>query len=151
MTDILKQKSALRETAVARRRNLADTAGPNAGLRLADHIVAHLSGRPAGVVSGYLPMSDEIDPLPALARLIHSISSRGMGALLLSFRKHDSRSLSRILKRALVVLPYKDSHQLTITAPNLLGQRYPLELSNCHTNMVSTPIDLYGSLNHHIR
>ena len=72
MTDVVKQKSALRETAVARRRNLADTAGPNAGLRLADHIVAHLSGRPAGVVSGYLPMSDEIAPLPALARLIQS-------------------------------------------------------------------------------
>lgn len=72
MTDVLKQKSALRETAVARRRNLADTAGPNACLRLADHIVAYLSGRPAGVVSGYLPITEEIDPLPALARLIRS-------------------------------------------------------------------------------
>ncbi len=43
----------------------------HAAIDLADNIVEYFQRWPASTVSGYLPLGDEIDPVPALIRLEH--------------------------------------------------------------------------------
>jgi 5-formyltetrahydrofolate cyclo-ligase len=69
LTDIDQQKAAFRTTARDRRRIAAEDAGPDASTRLAGHIDTVLSSRPAGVISGYLPIADEMDPLAVMRAL----------------------------------------------------------------------------------
>jgi 5-formyltetrahydrofolate cyclo-ligase len=69
LTDIDQQKAAFRATARDSRRVAAADAGPEASTRLAGHIGTVLSSRPTAIISGYLPIADEMDPLPAMREL----------------------------------------------------------------------------------
>ena len=52
--------------AIACRRKIASEAGLRAGMCVADHVVEYFQKWPASTVAGYLPLGDEIDPVPAL-------------------------------------------------------------------------------------
>ena len=69
MTDIQHAKASFRDQARRQRAEAVRAAGPEASRRLAGHIETLLSARTPGVVSAFLPIADEIDPLPAAARL----------------------------------------------------------------------------------
>lgn len=62
-------KTAFRDEARERRAEAARAGGPGAAARLAENIVALLGGRPSATLSAFLPIADEIDPMPAAARL----------------------------------------------------------------------------------
>lgn len=66
LPDLAQQKQAFRDTARQRRAEAARAAGADAAGRLAAHLTAIIEALPAGVVSAYLPIADEIDPGAAL-------------------------------------------------------------------------------------
>lgn len=72
MSDVASRKAALRTEALARRAALDDPARTQAAERLANSIDA-LAIAPGAVVSGFVPVRGEIDPMPLLAAL----SARG--------------------------------------------------------------------------
>jgi 5-formyltetrahydrofolate cyclo-ligase len=67
MTDLPAEKRAARAAAQARRAAAAAAAPPGAREAAAARLLAALEG--AAVVSAYLPIRDEADPLPAMAAL----------------------------------------------------------------------------------
>ncbi|MBT6095327.1 MAG: 5-formyltetrahydrofolate cyclo-ligase [Rhodospirillaceae bacterium] len=69
LTDLDHDKQAFREAAREGRQTAAAAAGSDAAERLARHINACVADWPAGVISGYLPIADEMSPLPAMAGL----------------------------------------------------------------------------------
>lgn len=66
--DIVDEKRHARAEATARRRLAAEAAGPDASKRLAANLEAALDLTAHPVVSGFLPIGREIDPLPAMER-----------------------------------------------------------------------------------
>lgn len=67
--DLADRKRQLRAAAADARGIASRTAGADAGARLADHGLQVLAGTPAGVVSGFMPIGEEIDVVPLIARL----------------------------------------------------------------------------------
>jgi 5-formyltetrahydrofolate cyclo-ligase len=73
MTGLQEIKAAARKAAFARRRAAAeDTAAAQAAQA---HLLAHLQDSGAGVISGYMKIRTEIDPLPVMTRL-HALGRR---------------------------------------------------------------------------
>jgi 5-formyltetrahydrofolate cyclo-ligase len=68
-------KAAFRAAAVSRRAAAAAAAGPEASLRLRDHVLAAISCVPDAIVSAFLPIDVEIDPRP-LMRVLHERGHR---------------------------------------------------------------------------
>ena len=62
-------KAAMRRAALAHRPSAAAAAGVDAGERLADRFLHAIPVRPGIAVSGFLPIGEEIDPRPLMARL----------------------------------------------------------------------------------
>ena len=67
MTGLRQEKQALRTALLARRGALPDAAG--AARRLAEHFPGPIDLAPQQIVSGFLPINDEIDVMPLLRRL----------------------------------------------------------------------------------
>ena len=65
----MQKKAELREVALACRRKTASEARLRAGMCVADHVVKYFQKWPASIVAGYLPLGDEIDPVPTLSHL----------------------------------------------------------------------------------
>lgn len=75
MSDIAAVKRAARAAACSARAE-AHAADPGAAARAAAHVAAELGSDPGGrIVSGYLPIRTELDPLPAL-RALHDLGYR---------------------------------------------------------------------------
>jgi 5-formyltetrahydrofolate cyclo-ligase len=70
VSDVAVRKQALR-LAAREARAAAHAAEPQAPERVAAHVrvLAETLGRPPGIVSGYLPVRNELDPLPAMTAL----------------------------------------------------------------------------------
>lgn len=66
LPDLAQQKQVFRDTQRLRRAEAAHAAGADAAGRLAGHLAGIIEALPAGIVSAYLPIADEIDPGPAL-------------------------------------------------------------------------------------
>lgn len=62
-------KAAFRRAALARREAVFRHAPAAAGEMLADNVLAAIDPPPGAVVSGFLPIGDEIDPRPLMRRL----------------------------------------------------------------------------------
>jgi 5-formyltetrahydrofolate cyclo-ligase len=65
-------KAGLRREALRRRRDVHARSGATAGNRIAALGMDLVAGLPGLCVSGYLPILDEIDPLPLMERLLAS-------------------------------------------------------------------------------
>lgn len=68
MTALIDAKRLLRKQAEARRAAAAPTAA-GAADQVAARVLELMAGRQPGIVSAYLPMAGEMDPLPAMAAL----------------------------------------------------------------------------------
>jgi 5-formyltetrahydrofolate cyclo-ligase len=69
-TDLIDSKKAFRKEAADRRRAFVETIEPEAAaMALGANIYGIFLGKPAGTVTGYLAIADEIDPQPAMTVL----------------------------------------------------------------------------------
>src|SRR5690242_2000929 len=69
-TELRDAKKAFRAAARERRAAYHAEHGAGAGERLRDIVLKTILLPPGGVVSGYLPIEDELDPLPLLRAVI---------------------------------------------------------------------------------
>ncbi|MBM10397.1 MAG: 5-formyltetrahydrofolate cyclo-ligase [Magnetovibrio sp.] len=69
MTNILQEKSDLRRLALNYRQIAARNCGSWAGEQIAKHIFEYFRTWKVSKISGYLPLGDEIEPVPALTCL----------------------------------------------------------------------------------
>ena len=110
MTNTAEAKRAARAAALARR---ADAAGdaPGRARQAAGHLIAAIGGRQRAVVSAYLPMGDEIDPLPAM----HSLHGLGY------------RLCVPVTGRRGELLRFREWHPGTALVSGRMGIREPAE------------------------
>ena len=66
---LLQGKASLRAEARALRRQAHETAGPGAGLLIADNFLVRLPWRGAKIIAGYVSLGDEADVAPLLGLL----------------------------------------------------------------------------------
>jgi 5-formyltetrahydrofolate cyclo-ligase len=66
---LVRRKAALRAAQRRKRRAAAATLGGTAAEAVADRVVRSFRLPPAGIVSGYWPLEDELDPRPCMDRL----------------------------------------------------------------------------------
>lgn len=66
---LVRRKAALRAAQRRKRRAAAATVGSMAAEAVADRVVQEFRLPPAGIVSGYWPLKDELDPRPCMDRL----------------------------------------------------------------------------------
>lgn len=66
---LVRRKAALRAAQRRKRRTAAATVGSMAAEAIADRVAQGFRLPPAGIVSGYWPLQDELDPRPCMDRL----------------------------------------------------------------------------------
>ena len=100
------EKVRLRALATERRKPVHRARGARAAEQAAGHFLEHVMLAPGAVVAGYIPIGDELDPQPLLARLA----------------RHHPLALPAVVGRALVFRSWTPGDALV---PGPLGTRHP--------------------------